>query len=221
MLFLCCVVDNEINAQRRNGLISRKSESAGSLVISGGPNYCFGDTKVSLFDQNLFKTKSNWDVSIGFRNRYLGRLGYKVALEYGNYQGTDENSDLEYRAYSYTSKVLSMSVQGEYTISFGGEYQLRQPHSVYGFAGIGLMGSTVDITGLKMGGIYYSPQDVAFAIPFGIGYDYEISNYFRLGYEISWHYSLSDYVDGIHPPLYSKYNDILGGFKITLAYLIN
>lgn len=219
-LILLFVIFSNLNAQRRYGLINRRIESIGLLVISGGPNYCFGDSKVYPFSQNFVTNSHNYDLSIGFRSRFASNFGYKIAYNYGNYEGTDLNTPLAYRGYSYISKVQELTAQGEYSIYFGPQFIKQKHNLIYVFGGVGVMNTVVDFTGEKPGGFIYFPYDYSPVFPFGFGYEYELTSKLKLGAEITWHYSLSDYVDGMHHPLFSRSNDILGGFKVTLSYQI-
>ncbi|MEI7503989.1 MAG: hypothetical protein WCJ61_11960, partial [Paludibacter sp.] len=62
-------------------------------------------------------------------------------------------------------------------------------------------------------------KDTAPVIPFGFGYQYQISNEFSLGAEVGWKYVISDFVDGLKPPTgNSKSNDIIAGLSFTASY---
>ncbi len=218
LLIFIFILFSHLSAQRRYGLINRRVESLGLLVISAGPDYCFGDSKVYPLSQNFLASSHNYDLSIGFRSRFSSNFGYKISYDYGSYLGTDSNTPLANRGYSYTSKVQQLTVQGEYSIYFGPEFIKEKHNIIYFYGGVGVMSTVVDFTGEMPGGFIYFPYDYSPVLPFGFGYEYALTERFKLGAEISWHYSLSDYVDGVHHPIYSRNNDVLGGVKIVLSY---
>lgn len=215
---LALLVFTEIQAQRRNGLIRRRSNSAGSIVASFGPAYCFGDPKDSPFG-NSFVNGTNADFSLGFRQRFANNLGYKATMVYGNYVGTESPLN---RNLDFNSNVLQFSVRGEYGYEFGfGRFRRDKPNFVYGFIGAGIMSSKISHNLVSYPGVDIKSNVLTEVTPYGFGYQYDFNNNFMLGAEVGWQFPLSDYIDGLHPISgSSKSNDILFGVSVTLAYRI-
>lgn len=219
LLLLIFLFSFELSAQRRNGLIGKRNESEGSIILSLGPEYCFPDTKESPFTQNPL---NNWEASVGFRQRFPGNFGYKTTISYTSITGTDGDDDN--RLYSFSSKLLQFTVQGEYTYNFGGKYSHSKPNSIYIFFGSGLIRSKANLNYNPRADYKYKLEDnnqfdVSVVLPYGIGYQYSFTNSLSIGAEYNQKYTFSDYLDGFKPPYpESVCNDILQGISLTISY---
>jgi len=226
-------------AQGKNGLIGHKLPGTRSIMLSAiGPAYCFGDVGGSPSEQILFGV-NDWDISktgymasLSLRHVFPNNVGIKATAFYGNYTGSDENSrqSIDYkRHYSFRTDILEFAVHGEYTI-FGGPYSRNSsPHTLYVYAGAGIMYGRAT---LKYNGITIishpknRPDDIvklvniAPVIPLGLGYQYQFTRTFSLGAEFGWHYIFSDYLDGVHPK-FSKNMDALAALSFTFTYKIS
>ncbi|MEI7505052.1 MAG: hypothetical protein WCJ61_17395, partial [Paludibacter sp.] len=141
-----------LSAQRRNGLIGRRSTSISSLTFSAGPGYLFGDTQGSIFNTSNYSSVHNYDVSLGFRQRFQNNFGYKASFNFGNQVGDDVGSKMIARGYSFESQIFQASVCGEYSMKWGGgryrRYRNSEPNSIYGFFGAGVLNSSINYTNL-------------------------------------------------------------------------
>lgn len=215
-----------LNAQRRNGLIGRRSTSVSSLVFSAGPGFLFGDTQGSIFNTSNYSSVHNYDISLGFRQRFQNNFGYKASFNFGNQVGDDAGSKMIGRGYSFESKIMEASICGEYSMRWGGgryrRYRNSMPNSLYGFLGAGVLNSSIPNQSYLpsySAGTTFATTDTAPVIPFGVGYQYQLTQDFSLGAEIGWKYIISDYVDGLKPPTgNSKSNDIIAGLSVTVSY---
>ena len=205
-----------LNAQR-TGLYSQRQNQGGYLFLSAGPSYLSGDTfgdilKKSMLDGN------NWATSFGFRYIFPENFGFSVNLGYANYVGADSNTHHHQDGfYSYVSNIYELTFRGEYTIQFGEKFQLRPPNSVYGFVGIGALGSSVS----NPAGVIAVPviaNEIGAVVPVGVGYRYEFRNKLSLGLEASGTMTFSDAVDGYK--VKGTANDNLVNFSITIGYKI-
>jgi len=211
-----------LQAQRGRGLVNKNDESTNYLTFSIGPNFCFADTKYFALTQPVL---NNYDLSIGFRKIFGNNFAYKFAFDYSNYSGTDTVSVTSTRFYHFTSNVMQLALQGEYHIKIGRAYYYKStPNSIYLFLGAGLLRSKADLYSNEPRAHYeYKINTINYAavIPFGIGYQYNIKEKFLIGAEMNWRLPLSDFIDGFSPPYpESKSNDILGGFSVTLTWLL-
>lgn len=216
----------ELDAQRRNGRIRRRSSSAGSIVASFGPAYCFGDSKDSPFSKT-FLDGTNANFSLGFRQRFPTNFAYKGTLTYGDYTGTENSTS---RGLDFHSQIIQLSARAEYWYEFALQKRRRyKPHSVYGFVGAGISSANIshpfraNLTDEEFEKKYVEARstDITEVTPYGFGYQYDFNNKFLLGAEVGWQFPLSDYLDGLHPTSgSSKSNDILFGVSVTLAYKI-
>jgi hypothetical protein len=211
-----------LQAQRRNGLIGHRTQSNGSLVLSFGPNYLYGDPDCSkgflgpIFNQSMLK---NENISLGYRHTFTDDFGYKVAASYDHFTGNDIKTD---RNYSFETSAFQFAGQGEYYYHFGRRFRRRWPNTVYGFLGVGLMASNAILARPTLdnrGRYKYRQNDITPVIPYGFGYKYDIDYQFSIGAEFCWRYTFSDFLDGFKPPYpYSVSNDVLEGFSLTLSY---
>lgn len=209
----------------RDGLYGPRVPGLLYIMVSGiGPAYLFGDVGGSLKEQALLGA-NDWDISntrflfsLGAHHIFPSQIAFKSSLYYGRFAGSDINSRNAERGYAFQSNILSFILQGEY-ICYGGPYsKLKNPHSLYVFAGIGFMLSNSISTGAVLPPDF---QTIATApvIPLGLGYQYQINDKLSFGAEFGWHYIESDNVDGVHTSN-SKNNDALSFLSLTLAYKI-
>ncbi len=224
-VFIFVLVLPGLQAQRRNGLIGRRIQSMGFLTFSIGPGVCLGDAgssrSIGTYLSNTFVDGiHNYDMALGFRHILQDGFSYKADFEYVNFSGTDKNTDLKYRGFSNISNVIELSGRGEYSYYWGRRYSRNRPHSIYGFAGVGVLNSTTKYTGTRQ--LYNEEHSSIFAafIPYGIGYQYQLNTEFTIGAEIGGQYALSDFVDGFHSIRFSRSNDVLESLKFTIAYKI-
>ena len=216
---LVLLISSGMEAQRRNGLISRRGNSNGSITFSTGPAYCFGDPFGSPFEKS-FINGTNWEAALGFSQLFQKTYGYRATLHYGNYSGTDGNVPKPHTGYySFRSNLFEFTARGEYAYFFGRKYAIATPNSVRGFFGFGVMDNIASFpAGTRVG---KTSPTFAVLIPYGVAYQYDIRNSnFSFGAELGWQYIFSDYVDGYSPNPNSRSNDVLANFKATFTYKI-
>ena len=218
-VLLVMFVFSSIEAQRRNGIIGRRTENSGSVIFSMGPSFAFPDTQKSPFLQSTFLHEGNF--TGGFRYKFPGNFSIKGALGYYQFSGSDGDSP---RNYDFTSSLFQLTAQAEYAYVFGKKYGRYKPNSIYVFLGTGVMSnnSKLDIHGNSYRTYKYKPSVIAPVIPYGFGYQYEIINTgLSVGLEINFEYLFTDYLDGFKPPTpSSSNNDVFEGGSFTSAYKI-
>jgi hypothetical protein len=236
-VILFTLILSGLNAQRRNGLIGHRAETAGSLILSIGPNYCYADPYNSkgffgpIANQSIL---TNNDISLGFRQTFVDNstfsvfgqnvtndLGYKAAFSFDNFTGDDKIYPV--RNYSFTSTVFQLTGQAEYSIHFGQTRRRNYPHTLYTFLGVGVLNSSAKLNlGTAARGDYqYATIDITPVIPYGIGYYFNFQRYYYIGAELKWEFTFSDKIDGFKPPYPdSKSNDVFQGFLLTFGYNI-
>jgi len=220
-VFIFLFLNAGLHAQRGRGLVDKSDETMSYFTLSVGPSFCFADTKKSALSQPI---TSNYDFSIGYRKLFPSNFGYKFAFNYSNYSGFDTLSVTSTRNYHFTTNVMQLALQAEYHIKIGRTYYYKPtPNSIYLFLGAGVMKSKANLEinqlrnyDYKINTDFYAP-----VIPFGIGYQYNLKDKLSIGAEMNWKFPLTDLIDGFSPPYpESKSNDIIGGFSITLTYLL-
>jgi len=223
-----------LHAQRGRGLVDKSDESTNYITFSIGPGYCLADTWGPVLEESPLE---NYDISIGFRKIYASNFGYKLAVNYSNFTGDDDyKGSTHNRFFKFNSQVTQLSLQGEYHIKIGRAYYYKTtPNSIYGFVGIGYLYSNANLKQdtIPRGGDYkFNKNYPAVVFPFGIGYQYNIKEKFLIGAEFNGRYPLSDFIDGFSPIILddvtkkvnpnngSHNNDFMGGFSITLTWLL-
>jgi len=209
----------------KNGLYVPPIPGLLYVMVSGlGPAYLFGDVGGSFQEQALLGA-NDWDVantrflfSFGAHHIFPNHLAVKASLYFGRFAGTDVNSRNAEREYGFQSNIFTVALQGEYIIWGGPFSRSRTPHSLYAFAGIGILKSSSISTGLRMPPNFQTSA-TAPVIPIGIGYQYQFNHKLSFGAEFGWHNIESDYADGVHT-VTSKSNDALSFLTLTLAYKI-
>lgn len=212
-----------VSGQGRRGLYGHsKLDGYSILLVGGGPAYLFGDVggdmRATVFKGSTFNPGSTSGMGcLGFRHIFPNNLSLKVNLMYCKLFGSDAETILEYRGYSFNSTTIEASFQAELFL-IGGSNSYNNPHSVFIFAGAGnltyiptLIGNSRSQDVIKSG-ISNAP-----ILPFGFGYEYYLGEGFSLGSEVGFRYAFSDFLDGLKTP-YSQNNDLLLNFNVTVSY---
>ncbi|MDR3652976.1 MAG: hypothetical protein P4L34_08405 [Paludibacter sp.] len=207
-------------AQSESISTDKRIGSTGSLIVSFGPEYCFADTKEFPLGQNL---RNNWNLSLGFLQKFRNNLGYKIGVNFGNVTGSDGDQS---RMYSFTSKLEQISFQGEYTINIGDKSKNSEFNSIYFFLGAGLLGNSTNLKYTPRIDYLYKVNKPDYynlnaALLAGFGYQYKLNTSISVGAEFNLEYVFSDYIDGFKPPYPdSQFNDVLQGFSLTVSYVV-
>ena len=206
----------EISAQNRNrhGLIGGNYNTVSSLVFTGGASYLFGDLGGSDINFNNVR----YQFSLGYRQLFANRLGYRISLHYGLYESTDEGSRFaDIRGYATTSNIFKLTALGEFNVLQS--FTARRPWRVYVYGGVGLAYASINSHGNPVNASFKA-SEFAPIIPFGAGFDTWISPNFNIGLEFGWKYAFSNYMDGIRT-VGSQNNDILGNISLTFSYRLS
>jgi len=241
---------NEMNAQRvkklysltptitdlnigNDGLVKPIVAGTMSIMLSAfGPAYCFGDPGVlstkkfffNVFDFNLLDTRFMY--SLGVRHIFPNNVGMKATAYYGTFIGTDEGSLYPARGYSFKTNVMEFTLQAEYIFLGGPNSKRLNPHTMYVFAGAGIMHSNAILKFENnaifvpvIGRLNDKIQLIATApvLPIGLGYQLRLNYRWSLGGEFVYHTVFSDFVDGLQTSG-SKNNDALTSISFTFAY---
>lgn len=214
-VFIVLLIFSEVDAQRRNGLIRRRVDNSGSVILSLGPSFAFTDTHGSPL---MYLNQGN--ISLGFRYKFPGSWSVKGNLGIYHFSGDDGDY---VRNYDFTSTMYLFSTQAEYSYTFGRRYGRSKPNTVYGFLGTGVMyaESNLNRNGNANNLYTYKPSVIVPVIPYGVGYQYDINSAFFIGAELNFGYLFTDYLDGFKPPSpSSSSNDVFEGLSLTIGYRI-
>ena len=197
-----------------------------------GASYYMGDLNSSHFYM------SQPAVGIFYRFNYNYRVSFRGGFNYGNIQGDDSqsnNPDQLERNLNFKTSIMEMFAQAEFNF-----WEYRIGHSKYIFApnlflGVGVFhfnpqahyqNQWVDLRGLSTEGqgTPLNPTQkqyplTQFAIPFGIGFKLNLSNYIGIGFEWGPRKTFTDYLDDVSgayvdPAKLAQYK---GGMAATLS----
>lgn len=226
-LLLVLIVQQNLNAYNRYGLIGRKPKTTGIVNLSLGPSHCFSDMHGSAFETS-FLDSHNFRVALGYKIPLKNNFAVSSTFQFGNYTGRDLNYS---RDFFYISNIMGLTVRGEYGLNFRdprlgkfnhGRYSYlnNEPNTLYTFLGAGILNANItDYLPKNAPKNIFRQNSFAFAVPFGIGYERKFGSKFTLGLELEWQYAFSDFLEGFKPPAPgSKNNDILGGIYLKFAY---
>ncbi len=181
----------------------------------GGSNYLgeIGGKEDSRknFVSDIKMSETKFAVGGFARYRFIQRLSGKVGLNYVRISGADNLSTNPGRAgrnLSFRNDIVELAVTAEYVFyeipDLGRTMRFRNDFKMYAFAGIGgfyynpkaeYKGKYVPLQPLKTEGVTYSKFNAS--IPLGIGLYFTIDKKHRIGWDINWRTTFTDYLDDI------------------------
>ena len=193
----------------------------------GATNYLgeFGggeDTRKDfVMDMKLNFTR--WTVGGFYRYRISNLIALKGSLNYIRLTGDDAstgNRARRGRNLNFKNDMFELLVNGEIYIykinDVGGTGRYQNDFNLYLFTGVGLFysnpkgedanGNWVGLRELKTEGVSYSAFN--FAIPLGVGFYYTINRKYRLGLEVGWRTTFTDYIDDASTVYTTNYDGI-------------
>ncbi len=193
----------------------------------GGPDK---DPQNNFLDMNLQSTRYAFG---GFaRYRFAKNFAAKVSLNYLRVSGADSLTDeptKRARNLSFRSDIFEASTTLEYyfitvnDINRTGRY--RSDFRAYVFGGFSAFyfkpeaeyqGNWYDLRTLRTEGQEEEYEKIAFAIPFGAGFYFTVKRNIRLGMEIGYRASFTDYIDDVST-VYAGPTDLPYAQSILLA----
>jgi len=174
--------------------------------IGGGD----GTRRDFVLDMKFNATR--WNLGGFYRYRVSPKIGVKATLNYIRLSGDDANTTNPARRgrnLNFKNDIIEFAAIGEFYIykvnDVGGTGRYTSDFNLYLFAGAGLFynnpkgqtasGDWVALQPLQTEGVSYSKFQ--FAIPTGIGFYYTINRKYRLGMEIGWRTTFTDYIDDV------------------------
>jgi opacity protein-like surface antigen len=204
-------------------------------ILLGGANYV-GD--LSNNSGNLYLKETKFAAGAFVRQNFNDLFAVKLGFNWARIPGQDanvRNDDFVHdRNLSFRSTLLEFSLVGDWNILGYQPYALSRPFSPYIFAGIAgtkfnpkarYQGDWVELQplgteGQGMQGFDSPYKKFAFAIPFGIGVKYALTDRINLGLELGARPTFSDYLDDVSGN-YVSYPELLAGNGQLAAALGN
>ena len=196
-------------------------------ISAGASNYLGefgggeGDRRGFVLDMELSYVR--WTAGGFFRYRVSPKIGVKAALNYIRLSGDDvesTNPSRRARNLNFKNDMFEFLVNGEFYIykvnDVGKTGRYTSDFNLYLYGGVGLFyhspkgqtsgGEWVSLKPLQTEGQSYS--NINFAIPLGIGFYYTIERKHRLGLELGWRTTFTDYIDDASTTYTSSYDGI-------------
>lgn len=154
---------------------------------------------------------TRWTVGGFFRYRFAPQFAAKLNLNYVRLNADDANSTNPYRRgrnLSFRNNMFELTANGELYIykvnDVGRTGRYRTDFNLYLFGGAGLFysnpqgelnGTWYNLQPLQTEGVAY--KKLNFVIPAGLGFYYTMNRKYRLGMEVGWRTTFTDYIDDI------------------------
>lgn len=184
-------------------------------VAAGATNY-LGDIggkektrKDFVADMKLAKTR--WNAGAFVRYKWRPKLSLKLAFDYVRIEGDDKlstNPGRYYRNFNFKNDLFDLGFTGEWFFyennDLGNTYRYKNGFRAYAFAGIGgfytnpkslYQGDWVKMRPVASEGVAY--KAVVLNIPMGFGFYFTFDKINRLGFEMNYRKTFTDYIDDI------------------------
>ncbi len=204
-------------------------------ILLGGANY-IGDLSNNSSNLYLKETKpaAGLFVRQNFNHLFTARLGFNWARVAGQDANVRNDDFVRNRNLSFRSNILEFALIGEFNILGYQPYGLARPFSPYLFVGVAgskfnpqtrYLGNWEQLQplgteGQGMAGFDEPYKRFAFAIPFGVGVKYALTDRINLGLELGARPTFTDYLDDVSGA-YVSYPELLAGNGLLAAALGN
>ncbi len=177
-----------------------------------------------LADMKLAKTR--WDGGIFARYKWRPKLSLKMAFDWVRIEGDDKlssNPGRHYRNFNFKNDLLDLAVTGEFFFyedpDLGNTYRYKNSFRAYILGGVGgyftnpktiYKGEWVATQPYQTEGVAY--KRFGLNIPLGAGFYFTFNKKHRIGFEMNYRKTFTDYLDDIsgnYPaaPSGNAYND--------------
>jgi len=160
-------------------------------------------------DMKLAKTR--WDGGVFVRYKWQPKLSLKLAFDYIRIEGDDKlstNPGRVYRNFNFKNDLLDLAFTGEYFFyedpDLGNTYRYRNSFRAYIFGGVGgfysnpksiYKGEWVTLRDYDIEG--YNYKSMLINIPMGMGFYFTFDKRHRIGFEMNYRKTFTDYLDDI------------------------
>jgi len=160
-------------------------------------------------DMKLAKTR--WNFGGFVRYKIKPKISLKLALDYLRLEGDDKlstNPARNTRNLNFRNDMFDLELTGQFFFyednDLGNTYRYKNGFRAYAFAGVGgfysnpkasYNGSYVKLRQLQTEGVAYKP--IGLAIPVGLGFYFTVEKKHRIGFEINYRTTFTDYLDDI------------------------
>lgn len=184
------------------------------------------------FIWDLKPSETRWSVSAFVRDRFSPIFAGKLQFNYLRISGADSLSTYgprRGRNLSFRNDMLELTATLEVYFlqinDIGGSKRYQSDFQFYAFGGIGglysnpkgeLDGKWYALQPLKTEGQTKPYSRLNFVIPMGVGFYYTLNSKYRLGMEIGWRKTFTDYLDDVSTT-YAKPSELPSKIAVELA----
>lgn len=163
------------------------------------------------FVADMKMAKTRWNVGGFARYKVHQKVSVKLALDYLRIEGDDKlssNIARNARNLNFRNDMFDLAVTGQVFFyednDLGNTYRYKNGFRAYFFAGVGafytnpkanLNGEWVKLRPLQTEGRAYSP--IGINIPAGVGFYFTVHKKHRIGYELNYRTTFTDYLDDV------------------------
>jgi hypothetical protein len=163
------------------------------------------------FVADIKLAKTRWNFGGFARYKWRPKLSLKLAVDYLRLEGDDAlstNPGRRFRNFNFRNDIYDVGFTGEYFFyennDLGNTYRYRNGFRAYVFAGVGgfysnpktlYHGEWVALQPLATEGVMY--RKFVFNIPMGVGLYFTFNKKHRIGFEINYRKTFTDYIDDI------------------------
>jgi hypothetical protein len=161
------------------------------------------------FVADMKMAKTRWNVGGFARYKVHQKLSVKLALDYLRIEGDDKlssNPARNARNLNFKNDMFDLAITGQVFFfednDLGNNYRYRNGFRAYFFAGVGAyysnpktLDGSIPLRPLQTEGVSYSP--VGINIPAGIGFYFTFHKKHRIGYELNYRTTFTDYLDDV------------------------
>jgi len=160
-------------------------------------------------DMKLAKTR--WDAGLFVRYKWRPQISLKLAFDWIRIEGDDKlssNPGRNYRNMNFKNDLLGPEFTGEWSFyedpDLGNTYRYRNSFKAYIFGGVGGVfsspksiynGDYVKLKNLDLEG--YNYKSMQLVIPMGLGFYFTFDKKHRIGFEMNYRKTFTDYLDDI------------------------
>jgi hypothetical protein len=173
--------------------------------IGGGA----GTRRNFVADMKLAKTR--WNFGGFVRYKWRPKVSIKLALDYLRLEGDDKlssNPARNARNFNFKNDVYDLGATAEYFFyennDLGNTYRYRNGFRAYVFGGVGALytnpktlyqGTWIALQPLATEGVQY--KKIVMNIPMGVGFYFTFNKKHRVGFEMNYRKTFTDYLDDI------------------------
>ena len=163
------------------------------------------------FIADLKLSKTRWNLGAFVRYKWRPKISFKLAFEYLRIEGDDAlstNPGRHYRNWNFKNDIFDLGATAHYYFyennDLGNTYRYRNGFRAYLFAGFGAMitnpktyykGEWVALQPLGTEGVIYRKLVANF--PMGVGFYFTFNRRHRIGFEMNYRKTFTDYLDDI------------------------